>query len=141
MGATLSSRAEWTSAGGSTGKLDFSRNNEQLLQDISSYVETITNDHLHESEVQFQRPFIWTTSLPVSVFSTVSSDDYDIRFVQIRTNLAFVSGLLNVLTFLPLQYMMLSDAKVESKKKDEKGDPLFSIAKVYYENNAASFPL
>lgn len=79
MGATLSSRIEWTSAGGSGGKLDFSRSNEQLLHDMLRYVETIATEHPTEAEVVFKRPFVWNTWLQLSNFSSLSRDLYEIR--------------------------------------------------------------
>lgn len=81
MGATLSSRIEWTSAGETGGKLDFSRSNEQLLHDMLSYVETIATEHPTEAGAVFKRPFVWNTWLQLSNFSGLSRDLYDIRYV------------------------------------------------------------
>ena len=73
MGATLSSRAEWTSARDKGGKLDFSKANEALLLEILGYVETLCREHPREATVLFKRPFVWSTSLLLTNFEKLTS--------------------------------------------------------------------
>ena len=83
MGATLSSRAEWTSASDKGGKLDFSKSNETLLLEILEYVETLCREHPREASVAFKRPFVWKSSLLLNQFDvlkTSASDDYIFRY-------------------------------------------------------------
>lgn len=87
MGATLSSRAEWTSARDKGGKLDFSKANEAVLLEILSYVEGLYKDHPREATVIFKRPFVWKSSLSLSKFEnlrTVSNDEYVFRYIAMR---------------------------------------------------------
>ena len=82
MGATLSSRAEWTSAREKGGKLDFSKANEALLLEILGYVETLSLEYSREALVVFKRPFVWSSSLPVSAFEKLNgyySQEYTTR--------------------------------------------------------------
>ena len=77
MGAALSSRAEWTSASGKGGKLDFSKANEGLLLEILQYVETLCKEHPREASVTFKRPFVWKTSLSLTAFDGMKhGEDY-----------------------------------------------------------------
>ncbi len=81
MGATLSSRAEWTSASDKGGKLDFSKANEALLLEILKYVETLCNDHPREAIVIFKRPFVWKTSLSFNQFDQLTfNENYIFRY-------------------------------------------------------------
>ena len=83
MGATLSCRAEWTSASEKGGKLDFSKSNEALLLEILKYVEDLCRDHPREADVVFKRPFVWKTSLSLSNFEPLRrGDEYTLRFVS-----------------------------------------------------------
>lgn len=82
MGATLSCRAEWTSASDKGGKLDFSKSNEALLLEILKFAEELCREHPREAEVVFKRPFVWKTSLSLSNFETLRrGDEYTFRFV------------------------------------------------------------
>eukprot|EP00794_Sanderia_malayensis_P017757 gene17757-19530_t len=64
MGATLSSRAELTSANQKEeGKIEFSPHNEVLLNNVLKYVETLSNGHKREAEVVFKEAFQWKTSI------------------------------------------------------------------------------
>lgn len=82
MGAALSSRAEWTSASESGGKLDFSKANEALLSDVVRYVEALCRDHPREAEVIFNRPFAWTSSLSLDSLDRLKPPDYTTRLVH-----------------------------------------------------------
>ena len=79
MGATLSSRIEWTSASDKGGKLDFNKSNEELLLQILKYLEVLYKEHPREAAVLFKRPFVWNSSLPLSQFSSLSSQGYLVR--------------------------------------------------------------
>lgn len=82
MGATLSSRVEWTSASNKGGKLDFSKTNENILREIVKYVENLCRNNPREAQVVFKHPFVWTSSLGLSNFSSLKSgDDYVLRSV------------------------------------------------------------
>ena len=84
MGATLSCRAEWTSASDKGGKLDFSKSNETLLLEILKYVEDLCREHAREADVVFKRPFVWKTSLSLSDFEPLRrGDEYTFRFVSV----------------------------------------------------------
>lgn len=85
MGATLSSRAEWTSAREKGGKLDFSKANEALLLEILRYVEILFKDHPREASVVFKRSFVWQSSLALSQFEKLPKDEYILRWDPIST--------------------------------------------------------
>ena len=85
MGAALSSRTQWTSASDiSKGKLEFTPQNEILLNDVVKYVETLVASHPAESEVAFKEPFNWQTKLKPSEFCPLNygSLGYDVRLVN-----------------------------------------------------------
>ena len=75
MGATLSSRVEWTSASQKGGKLDFSKTNENILREIVKYVETLCRSNPREAQVVFKHPFVWKSSLGLSSFDSLKSED------------------------------------------------------------------
>ena len=79
MGATLSSRAQWTSVSTTGNKLDFTKSNEELLKDILSFVEAFPTQHPGEAGVVFKRPFVWETSLSPDKFLNLNEDEYDKR--------------------------------------------------------------
>ena len=79
MGATLSSRAQWTSVSATGNKLDFTKSNEELLKDILSFVEAFPTQHPGEAGAVFKRPFVWETSLSPDKFLNLSADEYDKR--------------------------------------------------------------
>ena len=81
MGATLSSRAEWTSANEKGGKLDFSKTNESLLLETLKYVQALCKDHPREACVVFKRPFVWKSSLSLPGFDNLKQDEnYTFRY-------------------------------------------------------------
>ncbi|RDD37641.1 Armadillo repeat-containing protein 4, partial [Trichoplax sp. H2] len=71
MGATLSSRAQWTSASeGAVGKLEINPQNEQLLTEIAEFTEVFPSKYPAEAEKIFNKPFTWNSSLdPISFTS------------------------------------------------------------------------
>lgn len=75
MGATLSSRVEWTSASDKGGKLDFSKTNENILREIVKYVETLCRNNPREALVVFKHPFVWQSSLGLSNFEPLRAGD------------------------------------------------------------------
>ena len=84
MGAALSSRTQWTSASEiNKGKLEFTPQNELLLNDVVKYVETLVNSHPTESEVTFKEPFQWHTKVKPAEFGSLNfgSLGYNIRLV------------------------------------------------------------
>ena len=85
MGATLSSRAQWTSVSTTGNKLDFTKSNEELLKDILSFVESFPTQHPSEAGVVFKRPFVWETSLSPDKFLNLSEDEYDKRLIGMTT--------------------------------------------------------
>ena len=82
MGATLSSRAELTSANPKDGgKIEFSPHNEALLNNILHYVETLTNEHQKEAQVVFKQPFQWSTGIrPADIKKHISAKSYETRY-------------------------------------------------------------
>lgn len=89
MGATLSSRAEWTSATDKGGKLDFSKANEAVLLDILGYVQALCSDHPREATVLFKRPFVWSSSLNLEKLSKLPSGEYISRYVCVCVLICF----------------------------------------------------
>ena len=73
MGAALSSRTQWTSASEiNKGKLEFTPQNELLLNDVVKYVETLVSNHPAESEVAFKEPFHWHTKVKPADFGSLN---------------------------------------------------------------------
>ena len=129
MGATISSRIEWSSASGSKKKIDYSRSNESILHDILSYVETLTTDYPSEAQVEFKLPFVWTSSLQISNFSSLSPQEYDKRFdLEIYRFDQYINGY--SLKYLVAFSLFCSDEKICSKAKTSADVPLLSITKV-----------
>lgn len=89
MGATLSSRAQWTSVSTTGNKLDFTKSNEELLKDILSFVESFPTQHPSEAGVVFKRPFVWETSLSPDKFLNLSEDEYDKRLIEMKIYLIY----------------------------------------------------
>lgn len=64
MGQALQRAAQWTSAkGGSGGKLEFTKMNEDLLHTILSWVEAFGGKYPEESKLVFKSALTWTTTL------------------------------------------------------------------------------
>ena len=80
MGATISSRLEWSSVSASKRKIDYSRSNESILHDILNYVENVATDYPSEAEVEFKQPFVWASSLQISNFGSLNVQEYDKRY-------------------------------------------------------------
>lgn len=81
MGAALSSRAELTSASDKDdGKIEFSPQNELLLNNILKYVETLCSEHPKEAAVVFKNPFQWQSRInPDEIEKQNSGKSYEIR--------------------------------------------------------------
>ena len=119
MGATLSCRAEWTSASDKGGKLDFSKSNETLLLEILKYVEDLCREHAREADVVFKRPFVWKTSLSLSNFEPLRrGDEYTFRFV------------VWVLCWVRFIWKNRSGSSIVSVAKEERGDSHLSVTEV-----------
>ena len=58
MGGAIASRATFGTDG-----LDFTKNNERLLRDLSQYVDELVRDHPLEAALRFVSPLKWTTTL------------------------------------------------------------------------------
>ncbi len=85
MGATLSSRAELTSANqNEEGKIEFSPHNEALLNNVLKYVETLSSEHKREAEVVFKEPFQWKTGIKPADLEkhSFAEKGYEIRWVK-----------------------------------------------------------
>lgn len=64
MGQALQRAAQWTSAkGGSGGKLEFTKLNEDLLNTIMNWVEGFGSKYPEESKLIFKSAMTWRTSL------------------------------------------------------------------------------
>ena len=80
MGATLSSIAELTSANDKDeGKIQYSPQNETLLNNVLRYVDILSSNHKREAEVVFKQPFQWRANIKPSDFEKQS--EYEIRCV------------------------------------------------------------
>lgn len=81
MGAALSSRAELTSANSKDdGKIEFSPQNELLLNNILKYIETLSSEHPKEAKVVFKRPFEWQTGIrPGNIEKKITGKEYKTR--------------------------------------------------------------
>lgn len=64
MGQALQRAAQWTSAkGGSGGKLEYTKINEELLNSIINFVEGFSAKYQEESQLIFKKPLTWQSSL------------------------------------------------------------------------------
>jgi len=64
MGQALQRAAQWTSAkGGSGGKLEYTKINEELLNSIINFVEGFSAKYQEESQLVFKKPLTWHSSL------------------------------------------------------------------------------
>lgn len=80
MGATLSSRAQWTSVSdGAAGKLEINPQNEQLMMEIADFTEAFISKHPAEAVKIFKKPFVWNSGLDPISFTSL--DDIEARFV------------------------------------------------------------
>ena len=134
MGATLSSRAEWTSASEKGGKLDFSKSNEALLLEILKYLENLCKERPRESTVVFKRPFVWTSTITLAQLEALKrGDEYLFRYIPASACNIYVK---NFVYFFFQTYaahyleIILSDSGLVSAAKEENGDPHLSVSKV-----------
>lgn len=73
MGAALSVQTQWLSASDTNkGKLEFTDQNELLLNDVVKYIETLVKSHPSESDISFKEPFQWSTTLTSSNFISLN---------------------------------------------------------------------
>lgn len=80
MGATLSSRAQWTSVSDdAAGKLEINPQNEQLLMEIADFTQAFPSKHPAESVKIFNKPFVWKSGLDPISFTSL--DDIEARLV------------------------------------------------------------
>ena len=82
MGATLSSRAQWTSASDhGKGKLEFTPQNEALLNDVITNVEMLVSQNPREADTVFKDPFKWHSTLKPDAFGSLNfgSLGYEVR--------------------------------------------------------------
>lgn len=64
MGQALQRAAQWTSAkGGSGGKLEFTKLNEELLNSIIQFVDGFSAKYADESKLVFKKPLTWQTTV------------------------------------------------------------------------------
>ncbi|VDI83805.1 Hypothetical predicted protein [Mytilus galloprovincialis] len=64
MGQALTRAAQWTSAkGGSGGKLEYTKINEELLNSIIAFVDGFSAKYPEESKLVFKKPLTWQSSL------------------------------------------------------------------------------
>ena len=64
MGQALQRAAQWTSAkGGSGGKLEFTKLNEDLLNAIMHWIDDFTAKNPEESKLIFKTPLAWKSTL------------------------------------------------------------------------------
>ena len=64
MGQTLAVAANWTTAKeGAKGKLEYTDNNEMILNKIIQFIEGFSSSHSAEAEIEFSQPLTWKTAL------------------------------------------------------------------------------
>ncbi|KAL3855757.1 hypothetical protein ACJMK2_014960 [Sinanodonta woodiana] len=70
MGQALQRAAQWTSAkGGSGGKLEFTKLNEELLNTIIQWIEGFGAKYPEEAKLNFKSPLTWPSSLRADMLS------------------------------------------------------------------------
>lgn len=76
MGQALQRAAQWTSAkGGSGGKLEFTKLNEELLNSIIQYVDGFSAKYAEESKLVFKKPLIWPTTVSPDAINIPGLED------------------------------------------------------------------
>lgn len=76
MGQALQRAAQWTSAkGGSGGKLEFTKLNEELLNSIIQYVDGFGAKYADESKLVFKKPLTWQTTVSPDAISAPGLED------------------------------------------------------------------
>ncbi|CAL1542374.1 unnamed protein product [Lymnaea stagnalis] len=112
MGQTLRRAAQWTSAqDGSTGKLEFTAINEELLNMILHFAEEGSSQE--ESQLVFKKPLTWKTSLTksdiegpgyvvsyTSIYSEATSPKGKARLLELK------DGVMNILTLGQAHYVL-----------------------------------
>ena len=74
MGATLSSRTQWTSASSKGGILNFSTGDGQLLSEISRFIDDLCKFHSLEASLVFKTPFKWKSKTSWPQFNSLCND-------------------------------------------------------------------
>lgn len=76
MGQALQRAAQWTSAkGGSGGKLEFTKLNEELLNSIIQYVDGFSAKYADESKLVFKKPLTWQTTVSPDAINAPGLED------------------------------------------------------------------
>nr|XP_022323852.1 armadillo repeat-containing protein 4-like isoform X1 [Crassostrea virginica] len=76
MGQALQRAAQWTSAkGGSGGKLEFTKLNEELLNSIIQFVDGFSAKYADESKLVFKKPLNWQTTVSPDAINMPGLDD------------------------------------------------------------------
>ena len=86
MGATISSHTQGTSVSEhGKGKLEFTPQNEVLLNDIVKQVESLVSSHPREAEAILKEPFKWHSTLKPDSFGELNFGllGYQITYVKI----------------------------------------------------------
>ena len=82
MGQALQRAAQWTSAkGGSGGKLEFTKLNEDLLNAIMNWVDGFSSKYPEEAKLVFKAPLTWTTTLRPDKLSGGYTEKYGTKFL------------------------------------------------------------
>lgn len=86
MGATISSRVDGTSVSEyGKGKLEFTPQNEALLNDIVRQVESLVSSYPREAETILKEPFKWHSTLKPDNFGELNfgSMGFQITYVNL----------------------------------------------------------
>ncbi|KAL8616112.1 hypothetical protein ACOMHN_064662 [Nucella lapillus] len=76
MGQALISAAQWTSAkDGTSGKLELTPLNEELLNAILKFIEGFSQKSPDEGKLAFKSPLVWETMLSANQFSGMKEED------------------------------------------------------------------
>ena len=95
MGATISSRTQGTSVSEhGKGKLEFTPQNEALLNEIVKQVEALVHSHPREAETILKEPFKWHTTLKPDSFGELNfgSMGFQIRSVEVVCMVCFLGS-------------------------------------------------
>lgn len=88
MGQALQRAAQWTSAkGGSGGKLEFTKLNEELLNSIIQFVDGFSAKYADESKLVFKKPLNWQTTVSPDAINMPGLDDRYVSLVMMITQI------------------------------------------------------
>ena len=85
MGATISSHTQGAAVGEhGNGKLEFTPQNEALLNDIVKQVEMLVSSHPREAETVLKEPFKWHSMLKPDDFGELNFGSMGFQITYVR---------------------------------------------------------